>query len=225
MAPGAQVEGVGLGAIAAAAKMGDVDPLAMATWQPGEPVPFSFLVDAFDVRPHSVTPSSSPSPSVCLATAAKHIVTLSCDPCMAVPTEAQNWQYVGEHCREAAAVDGSKQISGADPGFQVICYANNVSQSIAEESKRLAMTNLLASALRTILATTPADVLPVLYLCTNRIAPAHEGIELGIGDAILMKVRDAMARARPRYKSTCTMLNICSHCLLRRGRWLHVKAG
>ena len=66
------------------------------------------------------------------------------------------------------------------------------SQSIAEESKRLAMTNLLASALRTILATTPADVLPVLYLCTNRIAPAHEGIELGIGDAILMKVRDAM---------------------------------
>ena len=61
-------------------------------------------------------------------------------------------------------------------------------QSIAEESKRLAMTNLLASALRTILATTPADMLPVLYLCTNRIAPAHEGIELGIGDAILMKV-------------------------------------
>ena len=51
------------------------------------------------------------------------------------------------------------------------------------------MTNLLASALRTILATTPADVLPVLYLCTNRIAPAHEGIELGIGDAILMKAQ------------------------------------
>lgn len=48
---------MGLGAIAAAAKMGDVDPLAMATWQPGEPVPFSFLVDAFDVRldSHSVT--------------------------------------------------------------------------------------------------------------------------------------------------------------------------
>lgn len=29
----------------------------------------------------------------------------------------------------------------------------------------------------------------MLYLCTNRVAPAHEGIELGIGDAILMKVR------------------------------------
>lgn len=62
-------------------------------------------------------------------------------------------------------------------------------QSIAEESKRLAITNLLASAFRVILATTPSDLLPVLYLCTNRVAPAHEGIELGIGDAILMKVR------------------------------------
>jgi len=54
--PGAQVEGVGLGAIAAAAKMGDIDPLAMATWQPGEPVPFSFLVDAFDVSSRSLAP-------------------------------------------------------------------------------------------------------------------------------------------------------------------------
>jgi len=62
-------------------------------------------------------------------------------------------------------------------------------QSIAEESKRLAITSLLASAFRVILATTPSDLLPVLYLCTNRVAPAHEGIELGIGDAILMKVR------------------------------------
>ena len=46
----AQVEGVGLGAIAAAAKMGSIDPLSMATWQAGDPVPFSFLVDTFDVR-------------------------------------------------------------------------------------------------------------------------------------------------------------------------------
>ena len=41
---------MGLGAIAAAAKMGEVDPLTMATWAPGEPVPFSFLADTFEVR-------------------------------------------------------------------------------------------------------------------------------------------------------------------------------
>ena len=52
---------MGLGAIAAAAKMGDVDPLALATWQPGEPVPFSFLVDAFDVSsPMNARPRAQP---------------------------------------------------------------------------------------------------------------------------------------------------------------------
>ena len=41
---------------------------------------------------------------------------------------------------------------------------------------------------RTIIATTPEDLLPTVYLCTNQVAPSHEGIELGIGDATLVKV-------------------------------------
>ena len=45
-----QADGVGLGAIAQAAKMGAIDPLKMATWAAGEPVPFSFLVDTFEVQ-------------------------------------------------------------------------------------------------------------------------------------------------------------------------------
>ena len=54
--------------------------------------------------------------------------------------------------------------------------------------QRLVITNLLINAFRTVLATTPADLLPMIYLCTNRVAPAHPGVELGIGDAILIKV-------------------------------------
>ncbi len=57
-----------------------------------------------------------------------------------------------------------------------------------QESGRLVITRLLVNAFRTILALTPKDLLPIVYLCTGAIAPAHEGIELGIGDAILIKV-------------------------------------
>lgn len=34
---------------------------------------------------------------------------------------------------------------------------------------------------------TPSELLASLYLCTNRVSPAHEGVELGIGDATLIK--------------------------------------
>ena len=47
---------------------------------------------------------------------------------------------------------------------------------------------MLTSAFRAILAAQPADLLPAVYLCTNRVAPAHAGVELGVGDATLIKV-------------------------------------
>ena len=34
---------------------------------------------------------------------------------------------------------------------------------------------------------TPDDLLPSVYMCLNRIAPAYEGKELGIGEMVLMK--------------------------------------
>lgn len=40
---------------------------------------------------------------------------------------------------------------------------------------------------RTVIATTPGDLLSTVYLSANRIAPPHEGLELGIGDASLIK--------------------------------------
>ena len=37
------------------------------------------------------------------------------------------------------------------------------------------------------IATTPSDLLKVIYLCTNQVAPTYAGIELGIGESLLMK--------------------------------------
>lgn len=47
-APPAQVEGVGTGAIKAAAEHGSFDLDKLATWKEGEPVPFAFLADTFE---------------------------------------------------------------------------------------------------------------------------------------------------------------------------------
>ncbi|GFR47278.1 hypothetical protein Agub_g8965 [Astrephomene gubernaculifera] len=63
----------------------------------------------------------------------------------------------------------------------------NTFEAIAETTKRLEIVALLVSAFRAILATTPADLLPATYLCVNRVAPAHTGIELGIGEATLIR--------------------------------------
>jgi len=43
-----QVDGVGLGAVAAASKHGKFDLDKLATWKAGQPVPFAFLADTFE---------------------------------------------------------------------------------------------------------------------------------------------------------------------------------
>ena len=46
---------------------------------------------------------------------------------------------------------------------------------------------ILSNLLRSVLVLTPDDLVRVLYLCLNKLAPAYEGVELGIGETILMK--------------------------------------
>ena len=61
-------------------------------------------------------------------------------------------------------------------------------EAIGSDTRRLAKTQQLVQVFRAILGRTPSDLLPAVYLCTNQVAPSHEGTELGIGDAILMRV-------------------------------------
>ncbi|CAN6318027.1 unnamed protein product [Urochloa humidicola] len=58
---------------------------------------------------------------------------------------------------------------------------------ISNESGRIVITKILSNVFRTVMATTPDDLLATVYLAANRIAPPHEGIELGIGDASVIR--------------------------------------
>ncbi|XP_071921203.1 DNA ligase 1-like isoform X1 [Coffea arabica] len=59
--------------------------------------------------------------------------------------------------------------------------------AISKESGQIAITAIVCNMLRTVMETTPEDLVAVVYLLANRIAPAHEGLELGIGDASIIK--------------------------------------
>jgi len=96
---------------------------------------------------------------------------------------------VGGGALEAAAKQAEYEVDAAWPAGQPVPYGYlaEVFETIAEESKRLVITEQLTKAFRTILATTPEDLLPCVYLCVNRVAPQFSGVELGIGDATLIK--------------------------------------
>lgn len=60
-------------------------------------------------------------------------------------------------------------------------------QAIEAVSSRLKMIEILSNFLTSVLTLSPDDATSTVYLCLNKLAPDYEGIELGIGDSIIMK--------------------------------------
>jgi DNA ligase-1 len=60
-------------------------------------------------------------------------------------------------------------------------------EEIASKSGRLDKENILARLFRLIIATQPLDLEPVAYMAFNSVAPVYEGLELGVGDSLLVK--------------------------------------
>lgn len=88
---------------------------------------------------------------------------------------------------KAAEFDPKKVASwgeGERVPFIFLCLAFDL---ISHETGRIVITDIVCNALRTVMNTTPDDLLAAVYLLANRIAPAHEGLELGIGDASIIK--------------------------------------
>ena len=67
--------------------------------------------------------------------------------------------------------------------------------AVEETSGRLKIVELLANYFRSVMVLTPEDLLPSVYLCLNRLAPAYEGLELGVGETVIIR---ALAQATGR---------------------------
>ncbi|XP_060761981.1 DNA ligase 1 isoform X2 [Neoarius graeffei] len=68
-------------------------------------------------------------------------------------------------------------------------------EKIEEDSGRLRNIETLSNLLRSVILLSPDDLLCCLYLCLNQLGPAYQGLELGIGETVLMK---AVAQATGR---------------------------
>ncbi|KAF3498065.1 hypothetical protein DY000_02058058 [Brassica cretica] len=78
---------------------------------------------------------------------------------------------------------------------------------ISAESGRIVITDILCNMLRTVIATTPDDLVATVYLAANEIAPAHEGVELGIGEGSIIKaISEAFGRTESQVKKLNTEL-------------------
>lgn len=81
-------------------------------------------------------------------------------------------------------------------------FLAKVLHEIRNETKRLKITRILANAFRTVLVTTPGDLVYCVYLCSNQLAPAHHGLELGIGESTLIRaIAEATGRKQDSIKS------------------------
>lgn len=88
--------------------------------------------------------------------------------------------------------------------FMFLCL---VFDMISNETGRIVITDIVCNMLRTVMYTTADDLVAVVYLSANRIAPAHEGLELGIGDASIIKaLAEACGRTEVQVKKQYKVL-------------------
>ncbi|XP_053212827.1 DNA ligase 1-like [Panonychus citri] len=91
--------------------------------------------------------------------------------------------------------DAIKDASWKDGDKTPFIYFTLTLKAIEEVSSRLKMIEILANYLWSVKEKSPEDLLPSIYLCLNKLGPAYEGLELGIGETIIMK---ALANATGR---------------------------
>ncbi|GAB4832343.1 hypothetical protein Ancab_006359 [Ancistrocladus abbreviatus] len=85
------------------------------------------------------------------------------------------------------------------------------------EKGKIKATTMLCNMFRSLLALSPKDVLPAVYLCTNKIAADHENMELNIGGSLVTAaLQEACgtnrSRIRDMYNSLGDLGDVAQEC-------------
>ncbi|GAA5806329.1 hypothetical protein HPULCUR_011861 [Helicostylum pulchrum] len=73
---------------------------------------------------------------------------------------------------------------GAPVPYEVLC---KTFEKCEATTKRLEITENLVQLFVKVIRTTPDGLLELLYMCINKLCPDYEGLELGIGESLLVK--------------------------------------
>ncbi|KAK9700226.1 hypothetical protein RND81_08G224900 [Saponaria officinalis] len=78
---------------------------------------------------------------------------------------------------------------------------------VEAEKGKIKATSMLCNMFRSLLALSPDDVLPAVYLCTNKIAADHENVELNIGGSLVTSaIEETCGTNRSKLKEMYTTL-------------------
>lgn len=87
---------------------------------------------------------------------------------------------------------------GGQIPFKAVC---KTFEMIEATSKRLIILDILTDFFVHVIRLSPAELLQVVYLCINKLAPTWEGLELGIGESLLVKsIAEATSRSASHIK-------------------------
>lgn len=88
---------------------------------------------------------------------------------------------------------------------------------VEREKGKIKTTAMLCNMFRSLLALSPDDVLPAVYLCTNKISPDHENMELNIGGSLVVSaLEESLGTSRSKihemYKTYGDLGDVAQEC-------------
>ncbi|PIN13556.1 ATP-dependent DNA ligase I [Handroanthus impetiginosus] len=103
--------------------------------------------------------------------------------CPALPKDSESVNYISLPPERYSPIGHACWRKGQPAPYIHIARTFDL---VEEEKGKLKATTMLCNMFRSLLALSPADVLPAVYLCTNKIAPDHENMELNIGGSMVV---------------------------------------